>query len=124
MFTPDDLDAHDIEEIICEVAGCEPDGWNYDTIGRVIFAGANLMLRQRDAEVGYGMKYWLDDKGRLWHGPTSFADNLHYGTFGGFNNVDRAPIWVSSRSSEPEGREISRDEALAIMQGWSHADVA
>jgi hypothetical protein len=48
-FTPDELDLHEVDDIVSTIAGVTPDFWSEDTIRRVIVAGANRMLDNRDS---------------------------------------------------------------------------
>lgn len=77
---------------------------------------------------GFGtMRYWIDDIGRLWHGPTAPAENLHYATFEGYTitTEQHEPIWVLRRSDPPTRcDEISSERANRIMERYRQEAVA
>jgi len=65
-------------------------------------ADLEAMLRI-DRDFDTTMRYWIDGDNKLWHGPSSPDENLHYSRFEGFMRV--APfgeIWVLQRSSPPD----------------------
>lgn len=67
------------------------------------------------------VRYWIDLFGRLWKGPFSPDDTLHYCTFHGYMIV--APfdaIWILERSDEPEdAEEITHEQAERAMRLYS-----
>ena len=70
----------------------------------------------------YGtVRYWVDDFGTLWSGPTSPDSTMHYGTFEGYTITTdtHEPIWVQRRSEAPSGacyEEISYETAQRVME--------
>lgn len=77
-----------------------------------------MTIKARSLELQGGLRYWIDNQGRVWKGPVSPDDTLHYAVFQGHMEVPPYRwIWSCWRSSPPEiawASEVTEAEALAI----------
>lgn len=70
------------------------------------------------------VKFFIDWAGRLWKGPCSPDNTLHYAEFKGYMIVyPFSEIWVLERSAPPEDAdEVSEERAQKAMNLWrTHA---
>ena len=70
------------------------------------------------------LRYWIDRDGKVWHGPVSPEDNVHYATFEGFTTMGEQ-IWLTRRTDPPENAvELKRDPHAPYDSVNMNPDVA